>query len=910
MVLTLPDARKEGESEEDFATRLQEFDPAEKFLNEYTQQSTDPRETDFSVDAYAGDTGRGGFFSPDGQGRPSDSQSVHWTNQGWTESDQVAAEYGGAKGKLKREVEAFGKQFPIRTTDTPVDRPQGRGMGDRWEGPLSSGWRPRTVEVGRIASRDGRNILARDRPAVRPTGQSDVGSSREDFTPRGRSFIGGYSRGQRTGSGAASAASPFASSGSANPNTVSVFLQKQLTNLQGSPSDAGQRNPNWWGQGRSPGENTRPWGNVRQSFGINVDESTLLGEDYRKQQVSDTQFAKGKTPSGPLKGYRATPGFGTVKTAAANVKDVLTGNRTVADVYKNPKTLEQVNPGGFQSGPTPAVRQFVERGAAFVPKLNAYANTAALLYKGMDSVTRARTGQSLAERISNPVATLERNAEQFKQQADVNRAKRDELVGGVRDWFVDKMGNVKKDVQTRNLRQAGLGTDIQGNIVTESQRTKAADEFIAGIENWEPLTDQRTFEKIPEVRGGIVDGQRDEDYLVAPEAVTETTTPAGSAFNKENLPGWFQHSYTDDDGTFMGYNYSGGFGALTPGPGSGEDGTPESGYGTPGYNWDTKSGGTSWTFTDYDTYSSANKSPVVSDVGTVNELGEVVPNLGVKDGDDVSFIGMFGLQEKEQEGPHKFRTNQGTKDAQMIQMGYGSETPEEFKQRTGHSIYEYLNLPTESQYESQGDQSSTVSGQEIAQVASADDLSGVLGATNQPATVDLNKSTELPPPPTPDDFLEEYIPPSQPYDQQEPVGDYIKNEETGEVTQLYDAPTPETLPSDVVDFSYNPDRLSQVEQQETAFKLGTAAPSGPSSDPAVIASDRAVSAAYAAWKAASNAQQNYLGGRTAGTEEEYNQYMKLAAAESAASKRLDAAYNQQARAMAAYTARNTAYAST
>ena len=73
-----------------------------------------------------------------------------------------------------------------------------------------------------------------------------------------------------------------------------------------------------------------------------------------------------------------------------------------------------------------------------------------------------------------------------------------------------------------------------------------------------------------------------------------------------NLPSWFsgygnaKNAKLDADGRIYGYNYSGGYGYLSKGPGSGDPGTAESGYGTKGFNWDTQSGGTSWTFTRHD----------------------------------------------------------------------------------------------------------------------------------------------------------------------------------------------------------------------------------------------------------------------------------------------------------------------
>ena len=76
----------------------------------------------------------------------------------------------------------------------------------------------------------------------------------------------------------------------------------------------------------------------------------------------------------------------------------------------------------------------------------------------------------------------------------------------------------------------------------------------------------------------------------------------------KNVPSWFWYSGNGPavwsmykgKAVIWGYNYSGGFGYIIPGPGSGEPGTPESGYGTPGFNWDNQSGGTSWTFVLYE----------------------------------------------------------------------------------------------------------------------------------------------------------------------------------------------------------------------------------------------------------------------------------------------------------------------
>ena len=72
----------------------------------------------------------------------------------------------------------------------------------------------------------------------------------------------------------------------------------------------------------------------------------------------------------------------------------------------------------------------------------------------------------------------------------------------------------------------------------------------------------------------------------------------------KNIPSWFTFSgfgratwsWYEGKPVIWGYNYSGGRGYITPGGGSGDPGTAESGYGTPGFDWETQSGGTSWKF--------------------------------------------------------------------------------------------------------------------------------------------------------------------------------------------------------------------------------------------------------------------------------------------------------------------------
>ena len=465
MVLTLPEPKRDNETDEEFSSRVQDFNPAEDFLSRYTEESTDPTKTDFSVEAYEGDKGRG-FFSPEGQ-------------EGKT--GEVAAYYGGEKQRqrdlLNKEIDAFGAQFPIRTTDTPADRPRGRGMGDTWEGPQSSSLRPPTY-----TSRGKETVLARDRPAVRPTGQRSSSDSRPNFRPTGRSFVGSYSRSLRTGSGVSGNTS-FSSASSANPNQT-------------------------WGGYRSP------------------------------------------------------------------------------------------------------------------------------------------------------------------------------------------------------------------NVA----------------------------------------------------ATTETT------------------------------------------------------------------------------------NQIASDSGTVNQFGEVVPNLGVEDGDNVAFAGdLYGLG---------VTNKPATVDLNKSEIA------------GGQTLY------GDTDYGLQEDGSLGVGDDDWGSDIDINELENLIPGLEL-AQADPGEK-----------FLDDYVSPQQPYDEQVPVGNYIKNEDTGEVNQLADAPIPGELPSD------NP----QLEQQAKPFDTGTST-SGwdPDSDPGVIASERAIDSAYAAYQAASSAQQNYLGGRTAGTEAEYNEYLRLQSISDAAHKRLDAAYEQQARAMQMYT---------
>ena len=104
----------------------------------------------------------------------------------------------------------------------------------------------------------------------------------------------------------------------------------------------------------------------------------------------------------------------------------------------------------------------------------------------------------------------------------------------------------------------------------------------------------------------------------------------------KNVPSWFWYSgygpavwsMYEGKPVIWGYNYSGGYGYITPGPGSGDPGTPESGYGTPGFDWDSQSGGTSWTFVLHTPKAKPETSPFPKEP-------EVA--LGAKPGDDIAW---------------------------------------------------------------------------------------------------------------------------------------------------------------------------------------------------------------------------------------------------------------------------------
>ena len=73
-------------------------------------------------------------------------------------------------------------------------------------------------------------------------------------------------------------------------------------------------------------------------------------------------------------------------------------------------------------------------------------------------------------------------------------------------------------------------------------------------------------------------------------------------FYKSAAPSWFWFTHQDDDGNIIGNNYSGHPGMLVPAQSRPSEyyGQPASGYGTPGFNYETNSGGTPWTFIGWD----------------------------------------------------------------------------------------------------------------------------------------------------------------------------------------------------------------------------------------------------------------------------------------------------------------------
>jgi hypothetical protein len=444
-----PAPQRQDETDEQFMSRVEELDrqwssgeavanflsgprgkevgAVENFLNSQTGSS---ETTPFNYawgggpvfEAQVSKPPGSGFFSPDGQGRP----------------DEVAAYYGGEKQRqkdiLNKEIDAFGAQSPIRTIDTPADRPRGRGMGDRWEGPLSQDWRPRTVEVGRIASTGStRGLLGgRREPSYRPTsanpeGQAGASASRLGGRTGGRQQFAGT---RPTGT-----SSTFNTSSSANPNQT------------------GPRG--WWNKGRNinvPNESTASWGD-------------LWRDNQRQAGQSNQNYQQGKKP-----GF-----FGRPDRSVLGI-DIPESIRNRKFVTVPP---EQGGPG---SGPTPLVRQIGERilgPVATGASIFAQGQTGSNLYQAIESAADYVPGLK-----ADPATDVGKRAEEFITKT----------TGDVKDWFVDKMGNVKKDVQTRQVRQAGLGTDVRGNIVSEDQRVQAVDDFIAGVEDWEPLIDQSTYE--------------------------------------------------------------------------------------------------------------------------------------------------------------------------------------------------------------------------------------------------------------------------------------------------------------------------------------------------------------------------------------------------------------------------------
>jgi len=155
----------------------------------------------------------------------------------------------------------------------------------------------------------------------------------------------------------------------------------------------------------------------------------------------------------------------------------------------------------------------------------------------------------------------------------------DQLVAALNN---PQMPQYVKDSIKRQYTGKDYSIEDKKNILNWQQRIKAE----AGGSDWTPSS-------------GVEVASTDLSGLFG-------SSGSGSGSTGQlNLPSWFQHgagknAKLDADGRIYGYNYSGGYGYLSRGPGSGAPGTAESGYGTKGFDWDTQSGGTSWSFTRHD----------------------------------------------------------------------------------------------------------------------------------------------------------------------------------------------------------------------------------------------------------------------------------------------------------------------
>ena len=127
----------------------------------------------------------------------------------------------------------------------------------------------------------------------------------------------------------------------------------------------------WYNKGRKPGENTMRWGDPRQLVAKDpskVNKNTLFGNDRLQRGQSNTAFDSGKKPGVMGRLDRSVLG-----------RDL---------DPRSPEFLKKVSPerGGPGSGPTPAIRQAIERPARAIGR--AYSQT--------PTAVKAAAGASLA----------------------------------------------------------------------------------------------------------------------------------------------------------------------------------------------------------------------------------------------------------------------------------------------------------------------------------------------------------------------------------------------------------------------------------------------------------------------------------------------------------------------------------
>ncbi len=114
--------------------------------------------------------------------------------------------------------------------------------------------------------------------------------------------------------------------------------------------------------------------------------------------------------------------------------------------------------------------------------------------------------------------------------------------------------------------------------------------------------------------------------------LTKYQDPYSKENFKNNLPSWFTFSHRDEYGRIWGTNHSGGYGVLSPSEERGERGSTESGYGSPGYDWETNSGGATWSFALDKDVSKLDPSFPPEEEPAPGKKWELVP-----DGTDVEF---------------------------------------------------------------------------------------------------------------------------------------------------------------------------------------------------------------------------------------------------------------------------------